>query len=120
MEAKSEYERACARRRQREAYAYYKARGICPSCRAKPSPPGSVYCEACREAQRGQRQKYVGGYFAVKSKERRERLKSEGLCVRCGKPAEAGRVLCPTYAQKNRESVKASIARRKCNAGGND
>lgn len=60
--------------------------------------------------------KYGGEYNARKCKERRERLKEQGLCVRCARPAVEGRVLCAECARKNPEAqqvrkMKKRIAR---------
>jgi hypothetical protein len=115
MPDKAEYQKARDRQRSRDEYDWYKSHGICPRCRVKHGAPGGVYCEDCLVVKRKEMQKYFGDYNAAKCKERRERLKENGLCVYCSKPAVPNRVLCASCAQKNIESVKASTARRKCN-----
>lgn len=39
---------AAKRQHQRMRYAQHKAAGQCPRCPAEPSPPGYIYCAACR------------------------------------------------------------------------
>lgn len=104
MAAKSEYARAHERQQNRDIYNWYKSRGICPRCKVKHGAPGGVYCEDCLAVKRKEMQKYFGDYNAGKCKERRERLKAEGLCVCCGKPAVKDRVLCASCARKNSEA----------------
>lgn len=104
MAAKSEYARAHERQQNRDIYNWYKSRGICPKCKEKHGAPGHVYCEDCLTVKREEMQKYLGAYNAAKCKERRERLKAKGLCMRCGKPAVKDRVLCASCARKNSEA----------------
>ena len=125
MSAKSEYAKAHERKRNREIYAWYKSKGICPKCKTEWAAPGRVFCEACLKRKTAETMKYGGEYNARKCKERRERLKEKGLCVRCGKPAVKDRVLCASCARKNSEAQQvrkmkkrlereAQEARRKC------
>ena len=58
--------------------AYYSSRGICPYCRKNAITPGYKTCTACRERKR------------QNEKNRRQRHRDEGTCVRCGATLEAG------------------------------
>lgn len=116
MSAVSEYAKAKERLRNKEIYNWYKAKGICPKCKTAWAEPGRVYCRPCLDVKLAKTMKYGSEYNAQKCKERRERLKEKGLCVRCGKPAVKNRVLCSKCAQKNAEAqqvrkMKKRIAR---------
>jgi len=104
MPAVSEYAKEKHRQQGREDYAWYKAGGMCPKCKKRYGAPGHVYCEKCLAVKRREQEKFRGAYNAAHCKERRERLKALGLCVRCGKPAVKDRVLCVSCARKNSEA----------------
>jgi predicted amidophosphoribosyltransferase len=116
MSAISKQAVANHRKAERESYAWYKSKGICPKCRKEWAAPGRVFCPDCLKKKRDETMKYGGEYNARKCKERRERLKEQGLCVRCARPAVEGRVLCAECARKNSEAqqvrkMKKRIAR---------
>lgn len=116
MAAVSEYAKKKHRLQNKGIYNWYKGKGICPKCKTAWAEPGHVYCKACLDVKVAQSVKFRGEYNAQKCKERRERLKEKGLCVRCGKPAVKDRVLCAKCARKNAEAqqvrkMKKRIAR---------
>ena len=113
MAAVSEYARKRERERNREIYAWYKEHGICPRCKRTWAAPGRVCCEECLKEKRIETMKFGGEYNARKCKERRERLKAQGLCVRCAKKAEPGKVLCTKCARKNLEAQQVRLMRRR-------
>lgn len=113
MAAISEYARERERQRNKEIYAWYKNHGICPKCKKTWAAPGKVYCEACLVIKAAETMKYGGEYNARKCKERRERLKSKGLCVVCAKPAETGKVLCEKCARRNAEAQQVRKMKRR-------
>ena len=100
----------------RELYRWYVDRGICFYCKKAYAEPGRTYCKKClqrklamnerRDPDRVKRNSY--------NRERRERLKAEGLCVDCGRrPAVEGQTRCPVCAQKKRESEQVSRIRKR-------
>ena len=118
MAAISEYARKRERQRNKDIYNWYKSKGICPRCKTQYAAPGRVHCEKCIVENRARVRKFFGEYNATKCKERRERLKAQGLCVCCGKPAVESRVLCVKCARRNAEAqqvkrIKNKIARER-------
>lgn len=104
MAAISEMAKENQRNRNKENYRWYKAGGICPKCKKAWAAPGRVFCEPCLKQKKAETMKFGGEYNARKCKERRERLKEQGLCVRCARPAVEGKVLCAECARKNAEA----------------
>lgn len=104
MPAKSEEAKANVRRQNRENYAWYKSKGICPKCRKEWASPERVFCAKCLKKKCADTMKHGSEHNAQKCKERRERLKAQGLCVSCGKPAVKGRSLCAACARRNSEA----------------
>ncbi len=100
--------------------ADWRRRGLCCKCGNEISTPGFVRCYDCREKNRrylrkrkkklgtsSRSRKYVVSERAKAKKiafnqRRRRRWKSRGLCVRCGKRARDGRVLCASCTKKDR------------------
>lgn len=82
--------RACRLRRKADYQTAYlhqrKADGVCVDCGKVPPRPGSVRCEACA---------------ARKRVLRREKI-AKGLCPRCSRPSQDGRVTCPDCLAKGR------------------
>ena len=113
MAAISERAKANGRKRNKENYRWYKEAGICPRCKVEWAAPGRVFCEACLKIKTIETMRFGGEYNARKCKERRERLKEKGLCVRCAKPAVEGRVLCETCARRNAETQQAIRVRNR-------
>lgn len=116
MAAVTEYAKAKERLRNRENYNWYKSKGICPKCKKTWADPGHVYCRKCLDIKAAETMKFGGEYNARKCKERRERLKEQGLCTCCAKKAVPGKVLCEKCARRNAEAqqvrnMKKRIAR---------
>lgn len=85
---------------------YYKERrdwlkkyGLCIYCKDK-AEPGKLYCFECAEKVAARARRYHQEHAEEKnerSRNRYNRLKQEGICVRCGKrPVEKGKVHCST------------------------
>ena len=99
-----------------EAYEWYKAHGICVGCRMAYAEPGRVYCAKCARKRRVSAEKHDPGNVIHRqfNKDRRDRLKAEGLCIDCGKkPAADGKLRCRTCGAKQNESNKAWRVRDK-------
>ena len=102
MPAISPKAKANQRKRSRESYAWYKSKGICPRCKTAWCDAGKVYCPDCAKKNYDALKRL--GSNSQRCKDRRERLKAQGLCVNCGNPAVKGRVLCSICARKNSEA----------------
>lgn len=113
MAAVSKRAKANEKKRNRENYEWYKSNGICPKCKTAWAAPGRVFCEPCLKLKAIETMKFGGEYNARKCKERRERLKAKGLCVRCARPAVKGRVLCAECARRNAETQQAIRVRKR-------
>lgn len=90
-----------------EEYVWFKEHGICPICGKTKAAPGKVSCDACLEKHRkSDRVRYKNKDRAqvnAYQKERRERLKADGMCSRCGqRKAENGKTMCLECAIKYR------------------
>jgi len=98
----------------KEAYYWYKEHGLCPRCH-KYCIPGRVYCPDCarKNYESLYRDDPTGEKNAARCKARREMLKARGRCVRCGKKAVEGRVLCMNCARKNSEAQQVRKMRRR-------
>ena len=110
MAAVSEQAKANARERCRESYEWYKARGIGPQCKKMWCKPGRVYCDECGKKRLEVTMKRDNSAYC---RERRERLKAQGLCVSCGKPAVENRVLCAACARRNSEAQQVRKMRKR-------
>lgn len=92
---------------RREAYQWYKSKGICVYCRTAYAEPGRVYCKACTARQKALRDRKDPGCekrYAY-NRERRAALIENGLCIWCGKRKPVpGQRMCPTCRDKDRES----------------
>lgn len=91
----------------REEYAWFKEHRICPACRHAKAAPGRVLCDECLEKQREtdkiRRKNKDRAQANAYQKERRERLKANGICFRCGKrKAVSGKTMCYECAIKYR------------------
>lgn len=91
----------------REEYAWFKEHRICPACRHAKAAPGRVLCDVCLEKQREtdkiRRKNKDRAQANAYQKERRERLKANGICFRCGKrKAVSGKTMCSECAIKYR------------------
>lgn len=95
-----------------EIYYWYRDHGICPRCRVA-STFGKVTCDEClKKINRQNAHRVENGEYKRRSKERRERLKAQGLCCNCGKrKAVENRVLCTTCAKKNKEQQQVKRIR---------
>lgn len=113
MAAVSEYARERQRAANRELYHAYTSRGICPRCKTEWGAAGHVYCTACLKVHREYNDRYDSEYKKQKCRERRERLKAQGLCVSCGKKAVEGRVLCAKCARRNSEAQQVRKMRKR-------
>lgn len=113
MAAVTEYAKEKERLRNREIYNWYKSKGICPNCKTEWAAPGRVFCGACLRIKAAKMKQYGSEYNARKCKERRERLKENGLCVCCAKPAVQGKVLCAKCARRNAEAQQVRKMRKR-------
>jgi hypothetical protein len=89
-------------------YTDYKAAGICPTCKSKPSRPEGGLCQRCADVRHAPHRK-AGQRTCVNNYKQRHR--AQGLCDRCHNPAVAGlrecqecveRALLKRRAQKKR------------------
>jgi len=98
-----------------ERYFWYKDAGICPRC-LRYSEPGKVYCKACYEKNRRKAAERdpTGEAKAKYMRERRARLKAEGICTDCGKrPAMEGKTRCMKCMERAQDSrIKYNIHQR--------
>lgn len=106
-------------KRNREQYEWYKAQGICPSCKTRYSSPGHVNCEQCNAKRRKRLWDNITPKTnAERCRERREALKARGLCINCAKrKAVDGHVLCPRCATRNAETQQAIKVRKRMQKG---
>ena len=76
----------------REEYQWYKEHGICVKCHSEEAEPGRVKCFECADKQRLRDSKRVRSSKdrARDARERYEKRKSEGTCLRCEKKATHG------------------------------
>lgn len=107
MAARSEASRQHNMQLNRESYRWYKSMGICWRCKLAYAEPGRIYCNPCKRLEKAKQERRDPG--AVKrnasNKERRARLKAEGLCVDCGRiKAVEGKTRCFTCERKIKES----------------
>lgn len=107
-------------------YTKLKAQGICPKCGKYQHAPGRVHCMNCldefavckmiqranmTEEQKEQERKQV----LKGNKERYVRLKSLGICVRCGKRPvkKKGGAKCYICQEKENEQKRIKYRERK-------
>ena len=110
MPATSEAAKKHNRLLHHELYEWYKDHGICPGCRKAWADPGKVYCGPCYRKRQYSNERSDPGRVKRNAydKERKARLKAEGICVGCGKkPAMEGRLKCQKCQTKQNESNKA-------------
>lgn len=110
---------------ERELYAKFKARGICPKCGKEEAAYGRVHCPNCldemavcqmiRRANLTEEQKKQEKAKALKwAKVRYRRLREQGICVRCGKrKAQVGKAKCFRCQEKENEQKRIRWAERK-------
>lgn len=88
-----------------ETRAFCREHGICQVCRKEPVEPGKHSCSACLQRN----QEYKAAKLAKETAEEREtrlkymhnyhqnryyQRKSQGICVRCGRPVHDGKTTC--------------------------
>lgn len=77
----------------KELYEWYKAHGICVTCKREPARKGRVQCTACA-GLRAVTQKSYNECNKERIKERNKRVtekrKAEHRCVDCGRPLPDG------------------------------
>lgn len=99
-----------------ERYHWYKEAGICPRCCTRYSEPGMVYCKACYEKNRRKAAERdpTGKVKAQYMRERRARLKAEGICTDCAKrPAMEGKTRCKKCMERAQDSrIKYNVHQR--------
>ena len=107
-------------------YQWYKAHHICVRCHHHEAMNGKVTCLDCREKEREvdrqRKQKALANETLEHktrrlqvAKARRERLKAQGLCIRCGKrKALQGKQHCLECNIKRRR-INRESKRRKAN-----
>lgn len=83
--------------------------GICWTCGNKPHVPEKKECEVCRDRRRFRQKAEYHNAEHSKTKqavrERRQRLKDDGLCVRCGKNKTEDSITCKFCLNKQRNRV---------------
>lgn len=96
----------------RDAYQYFKGRGICVECHQRKAINGRVKCEVCTERRAEYDAQRDKDALRRKAKERADRLKAQGICRDCGKRPVKGnstrcadclRLNCLRTKQKNAE-----------------
>ena len=96
----------------RDAYQYFKGRGICVECHQRKAINGRVKCEVCTERRAADDVQRDKDALRRKAKERAERLKAQGICRDCGKRPVKGnssrceeclRLNCLRTKQRNAE-----------------
>lgn len=101
-------------------YEFYKSQGICVQCKQEKAAPNRVRCEVCLvqnlSTQENRRKKGAYKYSNTGySKKLREKRKSEGLCIWCGKPlcskSKCYCIDCRIKNQKNNNARKNGIER---------
>ena len=97
---------------ERETYKFYQSVGICPKCHRISLIGSEKKCPECRakDAENSARRAYNRESHSRSNKKRRDRLKSLGICVNCGKNrAEEGHVHCRSCM--DRRSLSQRLAR---------
>lgn len=98
----------------KDDYSWYKAHRICPGCRQRAAAYGHVYCGECmyRKTETYHATK-DRGVINTKNRERYQRYRDEGRCVRCGQPARPGLSHCQKCQDyQNRAHMKWRRERR--------
>ena len=116
MAATSEAAKQRQRALNKGLYFWYRDHGICPDCRKAYAEGGKVLCRKCAKHRLAVRYHNDPGGEKHKqySRERRERLKAEGICIDCGRaPARDGGVRCVTCNKKRNESIQAYKLRKR-------
>lgn len=79
----------------RELYQWYKEHGICVRCHRTDAAYGFVSCPDCLYKNRMEKAKTrTQEHTRQLDKERANKHRAAGLCIKCSKPAEPGRVRC--------------------------
>lgn len=115
-----------AKQYHHDLYQWCVERGVCAWCKKVYAEPGRVYCKGCTRRNKALIERRDPGHEQRNAycRERRKRLKAEGLCIDCGKrQANEGRTRCPVCARKKRESDQVSrigkrIKKRTSEGGG--
>ena len=94
---------------------WYKAHGICPTCRHRDAAIGFVQCPECIEresAYQAKRREADRDGYNAKRREERQRAKARGICPRCQHYAAApGRIMCENCLQANRMKSRSRYIR---------
>ena len=96
--------RAADRRTQRALRADRVAANLCRRCGERPPAPGRTACAICRERDSRNQQ------------DRREYLRSVGLCYDCGNPPAPGYGACAECLQRRADSQRERMraGRKRC------
>ena len=105
-------------------YQWYKAHHICVRCHQREAVKGQVACLDCRDKDREYDRKRKAESLAKespehkaerlrKAKERRERLKAQGVCVWCGKRRATHGIHCLECWLKQKKANLESKRRRR-------
>lgn len=116
MPAKSPEALEHARQYHKDRYEWYKEHGICTRCLTRWCAPGKIYCEQCIRDVRIIADKHDPGRVQRRqyNRDRRARLKAEGLCIECGKrKPPSGHVRCNVCAEKHNEADQVRQIRKK-------
>ena len=89
----TERARAAGRRVQAEKRATARTGGPCATCGVRPSRPGLVQCAECAAA------------VVDRLRQRKQRFREEGRCVRCGRPPAPGRMRCEPCGAYHRKKA---------------
>ena len=89
---------------------WYKAHGICPTCRQRDAAIGFVQCPECIERESQYQAKYRERdreAYNAKRREERQRAKDLGICPKCQRnQAAPGKIMCKTCLLRNRQKCK--------------
>ena len=117
MPLKSKAARERKRAHDREMHAWYKEHHICPYCKVISVEPEHVLCKACLKKRQEARHSKGREYYAELRKERRQRLKEQGLCIDCGKrPAQENNLRCVTCNRNMEEQRQVFRIRQRIKA----
>ena len=99
----------------KEVYEWRKTRKMCVMCGKEKAQSGILFCLTCKMDKREAAKDYYGNLCEQKKREMLDRKKAvyyerkeQGLCTKCGQPAEKGLVLCKRHnnAQKLRTRLR--------------
>ena len=92
----------------KETYEFRKAHNICARCGAEDAEPGITFCLVCKMDERERSLNYYYNMseekkntMLARKKSKYDDRRSNGLCVRCGTPAD-GKTLCQAHRETDK------------------